>query len=100
MIMPHVLIACRFIVLARRYAIAIINLLHNKRETTSGIVNVRSHFQRQVENVLEVLIGNDNNVSLIVRPLMQTDECRYDGIVVNLVTSNGQNVFVFNAAQK
>lgn len=98
--MPHVLITCRFVVLARRYAVATVNLLHSNRETTSDIVNLRSYFQRQVKNVLEVLIRDDNNVPSIVRALMRTDECRYDGIAVNLVAFNRENVSVFNAAQK
>lgn len=99
-VVPHVLISCRFVVLARRYAIATINLFHNKCETTSGIVNLRSHFQRQVEDILEVLIGNDKDVPLIVRPLMRTNECRYNSIAINPVTFNRENVFVFDAAQK
>ena len=100
MVMPHILISRRFVMLAGRYAGATIDLLHDNRKATSDIVNGGRHIQRQVENILEVSIGNDKDVPPIVGPLMRTYKSCYNGIAVNFVALNRKDVFVFNAARK
>lgn len=76
MIMPNVLVACRFIVLSCGDSIAMIRRFHRQGDLLRRSVNLCGEMNRQIINVLVVVIGDDDDVTLIVCPLMGTDHRR------------------------
>jgi hypothetical protein len=69
MIVPHVLIAGRFVVLAGGYPVAAIRRFQRQGDHPGDAVNVAGIGHRQVIDVFEMLVGDDDDVAVVVRPL-------------------------------
>ena len=72
--MPHILVACGFIVLPRRNAVACVDGFHRECDLARGGVNTRGVVNRQIENVLEMFVRRDDDVAVIAVPLVRADE--------------------------
>ena len=85
MIMPYILISSRLIVLASGYAVARINRFQRQGHPSSNSVNVNGIVDGQVVDILKMLIGHNDDVTMIVRPLMRTNKGGDDRVVVDNV---------------
>ena len=85
MIMPDILISRRLIVLASGYAVARINRFQRQGYPSSNSVNVYGIVDGQVIDILKMLIGHKDDVTVIVRPLMRPDKGGDDRVVVDNV---------------
>ena len=98
--MPDILASSRLIVLAGGYSLTGVGCLHGQSNSPTHFVNFSSKLKWQIVDVLEVLIGNDNNMALIVRPLVRADEGSNCRIPINSIRFNGVNMFVLHALNK
>lgn len=94
MVVPNILIACRFIVLARRYAIAVKCSFHGDRYGLCCGVDGGGKFSRQGVQVLMMCIGDDQRVAGVVGPLVRTDHGQYMVILEDDVISGGADDFI------
>ena len=74
MIVPGPLSARRFITLDEHNPITGIDILHHKSHSLGGSLNLCRNRYWQIIDVLEMLIGHDENMANIVRPLLYADE--------------------------
>lgn len=94
--MPHVLIARRFVMLTSRYAIAGIDLLHRQRYRSCEFMDRLGVANRQVVNVFVMIIRNDDDVAVIIRPLMRADKSCDQISAVNNIGLGRMDVIVLN----
>lgn len=74
--------------LSRGYPFAGVYRFHRPRNGLDEFVNRQGEAHGQFVDVLKMLIGSNNDVAVIVRPLVGTDEGCDDLIVVNDVGLN------------
>jgi len=96
-VMPDILVACRLIMLAGGYAIAGISRLHCQSNLFGNAMDVFCVVNWQIVDILEVLIGNDDYVPVIVRPLMRTDKGCNSVIAIDNIALNRRDILVFGA---
>ena len=66
--MPHVLIACRFVVLTCRHAMAVVSLFERHSDSLCSSMNCRGVVEREIEDVFVVLVRNDDYMPSIIGP--------------------------------
>lgn len=84
-IVPHILISSRFIVLPRRDSLTLIDVLEGKSDFFGNILNVMSIQWRQVIEILEMLIGNNEDMPFIVGPPPRGDKSCYRAILIHQI---------------
>lgn len=77
MIMPDILIACRFIVLPCRNSITVVNVFHGKRNCPRHFVDIRHIFDRQVKYIFKMTIGDNQQVYGVLSPSAKRKESRH-----------------------
>ena len=95
-IVPHVLVAGWLVVLARRDTIAGVDGFHSKGERLRHLMNTRAQGKRQIVQVLEVLVRDDEDVPKVVGVLMCTDESGHRFVLADDVGGDGQHVLVLD----
>ena len=93
-IMPDILVASGFVVLPGGYTVAGINLFHGDRQTFCHSMNVRREPQGQIVNILIMFIRYDNDIAMIIWPLMRANERSDRVIMINNIALNGMNMLV------
>ena len=83
--------------LAGGYAIAGISRLHCQSNLFGNAMDVFCVVNWQIVDILEVLIGNDDYVPVIVRPLMRTDKGCNSVIAIDNIALNRMDILVFSA---
>ncbi len=81
--MPQVLVSRGFIMLSRRNSITQILHFHGNSHLLNSAVHLREYSVRYLVNVLEVIIGNDYNVTGIFRPPLRRYKSSYQVISIN-----------------
>lgn len=77
MIMPHILAACRFVVLPQGDPVALVNCFHGEGDLFGARVNVRAERNGKIIDVFVMRIGNNQHVPGIVGRIMQAHESGY-----------------------
>lgn len=96
MIMPGPLFARRFIALDEHNPITGIDIFHRKSYGLGSSLNLCRNRNWQIIDVLKMLIGYDENMTDIVRPLSYADEGSDLVILVNKIRSLDRVVLVLN----
>jgi succinyl-CoA synthetase beta subunit len=95
-IMPDILTAGWLVVLAGGNTIAIVNLLHGDGDDLRRFLDIGGQMRRKIVDVFVMLVGNDENVARIARPLLGTDNGLYYITLANNICINGLDVSIFN----
>jgi len=80
-IVPHILIACWFIVLPCRDAVAVVDLFEGQSNCLREILDAMSTRLREVIEILEMFIGDNQDMPFVVRPPHWSDKSRHQGIL-------------------
>ena len=97
MIMPGPLFSSRLIALEKHNPITRIDIFHRKRNCFSSLLNLYRYRDRQIIDVLKMLIGYDENMSNIVWPLSYSDEGSDLVILVNEIGLLYRVMLILNA---
>lgn len=81
MVMPHILSAGRFIVLARRNSVALVGDLHRNSNVLGTCVNICCKWNRQIIDIFIVYVRNNNYMAKVIGRIIQTHKGR-DSIVL------------------
>lgn len=74
-VMPDILVAGRLVVLAGGYAIAGVNGFQRQRYGSRNSLNIPGVMERQVVDILKMLIRHDDDIAVIARPLVRANKC-------------------------
>lgn len=99
-VVPDVLITGRFIMLAGGDAVTGVDSFHGQRQTFGGALNLLGVTDGEIKNVFVMLVGDDDRVTRIIRPLVRTDEGGYSVIVMDNITLIGIGMVIFYALQQ
>lgn len=97
MVMPNILIAIGFVVLARRDSGAVVGIFHGKCHALGGFMDRLGQCGRQIENIFKVCVGDHQDVSLVVGPPAAGNECSDLGILVDDILLLGALTGPFDA---
>jgi len=92
--MPDILVASGFVVLLGGYTVAGVNLFHGDRQVFCHSMNVLREPQGQIVNILIMFIRYDNDIAMIIWPLMRANERSDRVIMINNIALNGMNMLV------
>src|SRR5438105_4261054 len=97
MIVPNVLAARWLVVLSRRYAITRVNKLECQSNRLCNLVYLWYEMHRQVKDILKVFVRNDDDIPMIVRPLMGADESSHSLIAIDDIVLNCAHLLILNS---
>ncbi len=74
MVMPDILSSSRFIMLSRRRAVTVIDLLECQRDRQRTFLDTRGQQHRNGVDIFIMLVRNNQDMSRILRPFVSTDK--------------------------
>ncbi len=83
MIMPYILIPRRFVMLPGGDAITRIGCFQGESDPLNDPLDIHCVMDRQVEDVFEMLIGDNDHIARIIWPLMGGDEGRDPFVMID-----------------
>ena len=95
--MPDILVSCRLIVLARRNAVAVMELFESDRDLSGDLMNSGQQAGRHRVDVFNVFIRNNENMTMITWPPMGRDESCYVTVTKHDVLLLCRNVFILDS---
>jgi len=94
MIVPDILIASGFIVLACGDAVAVIHLFEGQGNGLREILDPMSMGSREIVEILKVFIGDNQDMPFIVWPPQRSNKSRHQGILSDHIILMGERVVV------